>query len=110
MSKAVPDTPLVRFEGVRKDYGRLIAVNRLNLSIGRGECFGFLGPNGAGKTTTIKMLSGLLIPTEGSIHIDGHDIQRDSQNAKRVLGFVPDKPFIYEKLTGRVFLDFMLDI
>jgi ABC-2 type transport system ATP-binding protein len=80
------------------------------LSIGRGECFGFLGPNGAGKTTTIKMLSGLLIPTEGSIHIDGHDIQRDSQNAKRVLGFVPDKPFIYEKLTGREFLDFMLDI
>ena len=106
----MPDAMLVRFTGIRKDYGRLTAVKRLDLEIAPGECFGFLGPNGAGKTTTIKMLSGLLIPTEGSIHVNGYDIQREPENAKSIIGFVPDKPFIYEKLTGREFLDFMLDI
>lgn len=104
------DLPMVRLEGARKDYGRLTAVKHLDLEIRAGECFGFLGPNGAGKTTTIKMLAGLLIPTAGRVIIGGHDIQREPEKAKALFGFVPDKPFIYEKLTGREFLDFMLDL
>jgi ABC-2 type transport system ATP-binding protein len=87
-----------------------VAVKDLSLEINPGECFGFLGPNGAGKTTTIKMLSGLLVPSSGSVFVDGHDIQKEPEKAKGVIGFVPDKPFIYEKLTGREFLDFVLDI
>jgi len=101
---------IVRLEGVRKDYGKLTAIRHLDLEVEAGECFGFLGPNGAGKTTTIKMLAGLLIPTGGRVLIAGHDIQREPEKAKAVIGFVPDKPFIYEKLTGREFLDFMLDL
>lgn len=101
---------MIRFEGVRKDYGNLVAVNNLNLEIGAGECFGFLGPNGAGKTTTIKMLAGLLVPTEGKVFIGGHDVQREPEKAKSILGYVPDKPYIHDKLTGSEFLDFMIDL
>ena len=101
---------MIRFEGLRKDYGNLIAVNNLNLDIGAGECFGFLGPNGAGKTTTIKMLAGLLVPTEGKVFIGGHDVQREPERAKSILGYVPDKPYIHDKLTGSEFLDFMIDL
>lgn len=101
---------MVLLEGARKDYGQLTAVKPLDLAIPAGECFGFLGPNGAGKTTTIKMLAGLLIPTAGRVLIGGHDIQEEPEKAKALFGFVPDKPFIYEKLTGREFLDFMLDL
>jgi ABC-2 type transport system ATP-binding protein len=75
-----------------------------------GVCFGFLGPNGAGKTTTLKMLSGLLIPTEGRIFVNGYDIQKEPIKAKQDMAFIPDNPFIYDKLTGREFLDFILDI
>ena len=101
---------MVRFEEVSRDYGRIKAVKELNLHIPGGECFGFLGPNGAGKTTTLKMLAGLLIPTTGKIFINGHDVQEEPLKAKQEMAFVPDKPFIYEKLTGGEFLDFMLDI
>ncbi|MBI5638418.1 MAG: ABC transporter ATP-binding protein [Nitrospinae bacterium] len=101
---------MIRFEGLRKDYGNLVAVNNLNLEIGAGECFGFLGPNGAGKTTTIKMLAGLLVPTEGKVFIGGHDVQREPEKAKSILGYVPDKPYIHDKLTGSEFLDFMIDL
>ena len=101
---------MIRFEGVRKDYGNLVAVNKLNLEIGAGECFGFLGPNGAGKTTTNKMLAGLLVPTEGKVFIGGHDVQREPEKAKSILGYVPDKPYIHDKLTGSEFLDFMIDL
>jgi ABC-2 type transport system ATP-binding protein len=102
--------PTIRLERARKDYGQLTAVKDLDLEVYPGECFGFLGPNGAGKTTTIKMLSGLLAPTSGRVLINGFDIQLEPEKAKSTIGFVPDKPFIYEKLTGREFLDFMLDI
>lgn len=101
---------MIRFEGLRKDYGNLVAVNNLNLDIGAGECFGFLGPNGAGKTTTIKMLAGLLVPTEGKVFIGGHDVQQEPEKAKSILGYVPDKPYIHDKLTGSEFLDFMIDL
>ena len=103
-------TPIVAFKGVRKEYGNIVAVKNLSLEVRPGECFGFLGPNGAGKTTSIKMLAGLLIPTSGSVIVDGYDMQLEPDKAKGVLGFVPDKPFIYEKLTGSEFLDFVLDI
>lgn len=101
---------MVRFENVSKNYGKITAVKNLNLHVRAGECFGFLGPNGAGKTTTIKMLAGLLIPTDGRITINGYDILKNPERAKREMGFIPDRPFIYGKLTGREFLDFMLDI
>ena len=90
-----------------KRFGQLVAVNRINLHVKQGEIFGFLGPNGAGKTTTIKMLSGLLKPTSGRALIDGYDVVAHPMKAKRVIGFIPDQPFLYEKLSGVEFLTFV---
>jgi ABC-2 type transport system ATP-binding protein len=90
-----------------KKYGNLTAVNNLNLTVNQGEIFGFLGPNGAGKTTTIKLLTGLLKPASGTAKIMGNDIQENPIEAKAVIGLIPDKPQIYEKLTGIEFLRFM---
>jgi ABC-2 type transport system ATP-binding protein len=90
-----------------KHFGRIRAVNDLTLTVGRGEFFGFLGPNGAGKTTTIKMLAGLLKPSSGSIRLSGISLDRDATAARRICAYIPDKPFIYEKLTGREFLMFI---
>jgi ABC-2 type transport system ATP-binding protein len=90
-----------------KDYGRIRAVNDLTLTVGRGEFFGFLGPNGAGKTTTIKMMAGLLRPSAGSIRLSNIPLDRDATAARRICAYIPDKPFIYEKLTGREFLGFI---
>jgi len=98
---------MIRLEGLSKDYDRFQAVKDLTLNVDRGELFGFLGPNGAGKTTTIKMIAGVLKPTEGRIIIDGHDISNEPEKAKSVLGFIPDSPFLYHKLTGREFLRFV---
>src|SRR5581483_982520 len=80
------------------------------LEVREGELFGFLGPNGAGKTTTIKMMTGLLHPTEGTAIIGGYDVQRQPLQAKSILGYIPDNPFLYEKLTGREYLNFMADL
>jgi ABC-2 type transport system ATP-binding protein len=93
-----------------KRFGDFTAVYELDLSVRRGELFGFLGPNGAGKTTTIKMLTGLLRPTSGAATIGGIDIQANPREAKRILGYIPDNPFLYEKLTGVEFLGFMADL
>jgi len=101
---------MIEIENVTKIYGKTVAVDNLSLTVRAGEVFGFLGPNGAGKTTTLKMLAGLLIPTEGSLSVAGFDVQKQPLEAKQVIGFVPDKPFIYEKLTGREFLEFVRDI
>ena len=90
-----------------KRFGQLVAVDHINLHVKEGEIFGFLGPNGAGKTTTIKMLAGLLKPTSGRALIDGYDVVAHPMEAKRVVGFIPDQPFLYEKLTGVEFLKFM---
>lgn len=90
-----------------KNYGSLAAVNNLNLKIRSGEVFGFLGPNGAGKTTTIKLMTGLLKPTSGTVKIMGKDIQEDPLGAKKNIGLIPDEPQIYEKLTGIEFLRFI---
>ncbi|HOJ34467.1 MAG TPA: ABC transporter ATP-binding protein, partial [Candidatus Hydrogenedentes bacterium] len=98
---------MIRLEGLTKRFGEKLAVDGLSLQIESGEFFCFLGPNGAGKTTTIKMVTGLLQPTSGSANIGGFDIQRDPLNAKLLLGYIPDSPFLYEKLTGREFMRFV---
>nr|MBU1328858.1 ABC transporter ATP-binding protein [Candidatus Omnitrophota bacterium] len=93
-----------------KRFGTKIAVNKLNLDIRKGELFGFLGPNAAGKTTTIKLLTGLLKPTEGLVKIFGYDIQKDYIKVKSRLSYIPDTPYLYEKLTAREFLRFVSEI
>jgi ABC-2 type transport system ATP-binding protein len=89
-----------------KKYGGFTAVNGVSLEVRPGEIHGFLGPNGAGKTTTIRMIAGLLKPTSGRILVNGHDLASDPERAKASLGFVPDRPFLYEKLTAGEFLRF----
>lgn len=101
---------MIQLEHLSRSYGNKVAVTDLSLEIPRGELFACLGPNGAGKTTTIKMMVGLLQPTVGSIHICGVDAVRDRRAANRLLGFVPDQPYLYEKLSGREFLKFVADL
>lgn len=97
--------PMIRLIDLTKVYRGLRAVDGLNLEIDPGSRFGFLGPNGAGKTTTIKMLAGVLRPTQGRVIIDGLDLNQDPVAVKQRVGFIPDRPFIYEKLTGREFME-----
>ncbi len=101
---------MIELEQVTKRYGRKVAVRDLSLSIPAGELFAFLGPNGAGKTTTIKMLVGLLRPTAGVVRLCGIDLARDPREASRRLGYVPDQPYLYDKLSGREFLEFIVDM
>ncbi len=91
-------------EGLRKRYGGFLAVNGVDLTVRTGEVVGLLGPNGAGKTTTIGMLTGLLRPTDGTVRIAGHDVARDARTVKRLIGYVPDEPYLYDRLTGREFV------
>jgi ABC-2 type transport system ATP-binding protein len=98
---------MIELRNVTKRFGAFTAVDNISLSIKPGEFFGFLGPNGAGKTTTIKMLTGLYEPTEGLCLIDGHNVHFNSLPAKRSFGYVPDQPYLYDKLTGREFLYFV---
>jgi len=97
---------MIEVEGLVKTYGSFTAVDGVSLSVPAGEIHGFLGPNGAGKTTTIRIVAGLLKPTAGRVAINGHDLAREPEAAKASLGFIPDRPFIYEKLTAREFLRF----
>jgi ABC-2 type transport system ATP-binding protein len=101
---------MIKLDHVTKSYGPKSAVRDLSLDIGEGELFAFLGPNGAGKTTTIKMMVGLLYPTSGSILVGGHDLKSDGERARLLLSYVPDQPYLYEKLTGREFLQFIADM
>jgi ABC-2 type transport system ATP-binding protein len=101
---------MIELTDLTKVYGTYRAVDRLNLKIARGEIFGFIGPNGAGKTTTIKMLGGVLAPTTGRVAIAGIDMQTAPEAAKRKIGFIPDRPYLYEKLTGQEFMQFTADI
>jgi len=98
---------MIRLENLTKHYGRLAAVDSLNLEVRSGEVFGFLGPNGAGKTTTIRVMMGILRATSGRVTLGGHDVEREPEKAKAITGFVPDRPFIYEKLSGSEFLRFV---
>ncbi|HEU4988703.1 MAG: ABC transporter ATP-binding protein [Gemmatimonadota bacterium] len=98
---------MIRLQQLTKRYGSFTAVNAIDLEVPRGQLFGFLGPNGAGKTTTLRMIAGILRPTGGTVEIGGIDIARDPMAAKMKLGFIPDRPFIYEKLTGAEFMRFV---
>ncbi len=101
---------MIELRELTKTYNRRKAVDRLSLTVRRGEIFGFIGPNGAGKTTTIKMMGGILAPTAGSAVIAGTPMQTEPELAKRKIGFIPDRPYIYEKLTGIEFMRFTADI
>jgi ABC-2 type transport system ATP-binding protein len=98
---------MIELRTLTKRYGGFTAVDSIDLDVPKGELFGFLGPNGAGKTTTMRMIAGILGPTAGSVRIGGIDIVADPRGAKHKLGFIPDRPFIYEKLTGGEFLRFV---
>lgn len=98
---------MIQLQNVTKKFGSLTAVDNLTLTVPKGEFFGFLGPNGAGKTTTIKMIVGLFAPTSGSIFVNGYSIAKQPMEAKQSIAYVPDIPFLYEKLTGREFLYFI---
>jgi len=97
---------MLQIKNIVKKFGYFSAVNGINVHINQGELYGFLGPNGAGKTTTIKMIAGIYAPTSGSILINGNDISKNPVKAKLQIGYVPDQPYLYEKLTGREFLYF----
>jgi ABC-2 type transport system ATP-binding protein len=97
---------MIAIHDLVKKYGTFTAVNGVTLELASGEIHGFLGPNGAGKTTTIRMVAGLLKPTSGRIVVNGHDLAIDPERAKASLGFIPDRPFLYEKLTAGEFLRF----
>jgi ABC-2 type transport system ATP-binding protein len=101
---------MIELKNLTKKYVDFPAVNHLNLFIQRGEIFGFIGPNGAGKTTTIKMIGGVLEPTSGSVTIAGINMKDDPEKAKSKIGFIPDRPYLYEKLTGMEFLKFVADL
>ena len=101
---------MIQFEGVSKSFGPVQAVRHLDLRVEGGEIFGFLGPNGAGKTTTIKMATGMLRPTRGRILIGGRDVHREGAAVRQIVGYVPDQPHIYGKLTGHEFLEFVAEL
>ena len=98
---------MIKLVNLAKHYGRLAAVDSLSLEVREGEIFGFLGPNGAGKTTTIRVMMGILKPTSGQVFLGGYDVERQPEQAKAISGFIPDRPFIYEKLSGFEFLEFV---
>lgn len=101
---------MIEIRQLTKKYGDFTAVDDISLSVRRGEIFGFLGPNGAGKTTTIRILAGLSLPTSGTVAIDGRDVATDGLHTKSITGYVPDRPYLYEKLTGRELLQFVANL
>jgi ABC-2 type transport system ATP-binding protein len=98
---------VITLTGLTKLYGKFKAVDGIELTVPKGELFGFLGPNGAGKTTTFRMIAGIIVPTAGRIEIGGVDLARQPLVAKRRLGYIPDRPFVYDKITGAEFLRFV---
>jgi ABC-2 type transport system ATP-binding protein len=98
---------IIKLVNLTKLYKGLKAVDNLNITVREGIIFGFIGPNGAGKTTTIKMMAGILRPTQGRIFINGMDLEKEPSGVKACCGFIPDRPFLYEKLTGMEFLRFL---
>jgi len=101
---------LIDIQHLTKKYGDFVAVDDLSLSVAPGEIFGFLGPNGAGKTTTIRIIAGLSLPTSGDVRVNGIDVLADPVKAKAIMGYVPDRPYLYEKLTGRELLEFVVNL
>lgn len=101
---------MIEVKNLKKQYGRVLAVDSLNLTLLPGEIFGFIGPNGAGKTTTIRIMGGILSPSEGTVIIDGIDMAREPERAKKRIGFIPDRPYLYDKLTGWEFMRFSAEL
>lgn len=101
---------IISIKNLTKRFGQFTAVNKLNLEVQQGTIFAFLGTNGAGKTTTIRMMTGTLQPTEGTVEISGYDILKQPLEAKSLMGVIPDRPYLYGKLTGREFLSFIGDL
>ncbi len=101
---------MIQFQDVTRRYGSKIAVDGLTLEVKRGEVFAYLGPNGAGKTTSIKMMVGLLRPTQGIVRVGDFDVATQGREAKRQFGYVPDQPELYDKLSGREFLQFVAEV
>lgn len=101
---------MIELQHLSKNFSKTVAVNDLTLNIQTGEVFGFIGPNGAGKTTTIKMMGGILEPSSGVILICGVNMKTEPERAKSKIGFIPDQPYLYEKLTGMEFLNFTADL
>lgn len=100
----------LEIKNLTRKYGSYYAVNNISIQVKKGEIFSFLGVNGAGKTTSIKMIVGILKPTSGSIHICGHNVQSDARKAKMITGYIPDRPYMYAKLTGREFIKFVAEL
>ena len=98
---------MIRLENLTKLYGSFVAVDDITLHVPRGVLYGCLGPNGAGKTTTLRMIAGILRPTQGRVLLGGDDVHQNPLSAKMRLGFIPDRPFVYDKLTGAEFLRFV---
>jgi ABC-2 type transport system ATP-binding protein len=98
---------MIQLINLTKHFGKVAAVDGINLEVPAGQIFGFLGPNGAGKTTTIRVMMGILRATSGQVLLDGHDVVTDAQKAKAIAGFIPDRPFLYEKLSAYEFLEFV---
>ena len=101
---------MIEVQHLTKRYGRVTAVDDVSFRVERGEILGFLGPNGAGKTTTIRILAGLSLPTSGVVTIDGADVTTNAVHTKSITGYVPDRPYLYEKLTGRELLQFVANL
>jgi ABC-2 type transport system ATP-binding protein len=101
---------MIELQHLSKNFSKTVAVNDLTLNIQTGEVFGFIGPNGAGKTTTIKMMGGILEPSSGVVLICGVNMKTEPERAKSKIGFIPDQPYLYEKLTGMEFLNFTADL
>jgi ABC-2 type transport system ATP-binding protein len=101
---------VIEIKNLTKKYGRTLAVDHLNLTVEKGELFGFIGPNGAGKTTTLHMMAGILGATEGTVSLAGINVAQEPEKAKQMVGFIPDRPFLYEKLTGMEFMGFIGDL
>jgi ABC-2 type transport system ATP-binding protein len=101
---------MIEVRDLTKRYGDFTAVDGITLTAASGAIFGFLGPNGAGKTTTIRIISGLSLPTSGTVSVNGIDVAADPVRAKAAMGYVPDRPYLYEKLTGRELLHFVADL
>lgn len=110
MSEPNTAKPMIELREMRKTYGDKVAVEGLTLTIPQGEIFAFLGPNGAGKTTTIKVLAGLLRPDSGYAAVNGFDLKTDGLRARAIMSYVPDEPYLYDKLSAREFLQMTCDL
>ncbi|MFZ2958125.1 MAG: ABC transporter ATP-binding protein [Candidatus Ozemobacteraceae bacterium] len=107
VSLPFPAEIVIELVGLKKDYGAFEAIRGVDLTVRRGELFGFLGPNGAGKTTMIRIMTGIIRPTAGSVAIGGFDLLAEPEKAKSRIGYIPDRPYLYEKLTPLEYFDFM---